>query len=174
MSRKPNVKRCQVLCNGVRSGKGPRVGWQIPLRENHTTLELQEFLGFLGQHNILPKYGFPVDTVDLRTIYADSERGADIRLSRDLRMAIYEHAPGAQVVAGGRLWTSGGIYRMPGRDLVQRHYAAPSLRSGPGTAAPTSVVSPLSCRAIALTSLRADSTWPTGRVLSWSPSVSER
>jgi Domain of unknown function (DUF1998) len=89
-----------------------------------TTLESQELLGFLGQHNILPKYGFPVDTVDLRTIYADSERGADIRLSRDLRMAIYEYAPGAQVVAGGRLWTSGGIYRMPGRDLVQRHYAA--------------------------------------------------
>lgn len=88
------------------------------------TLEAQELLGFLGQHNILPKYGFPVDTVDLRTIYADAERGADIRLSRDLSTAIYEYAPGAQVVAGGRLWTSGGIYRMPGRELVQRHYAA--------------------------------------------------
>lgn len=88
------------------------------------TLESQELLGFLGQHNILPKYGFPVDTVDLRTIYADAERGADIRLSRDLSTAIYEYAPGAQVVAGGRLWTSGGVYRMPGRELVQRHYAA--------------------------------------------------
>jgi hypothetical protein len=74
-------------------GEWARVGWQTPLRENHTTLELQELLGFLGQHNILPKYGFPVDTVDLRTIYADSERGADTRLSRDLRMAIYEYAP---------------------------------------------------------------------------------
>ena len=86
-------------------------------------LSEQNLIGFLGQHNVLPKYGFPVDTVDLRTIFADAEMGADVRLSRDLGMAIYEYAPGAQVVAGGRLWTSGGVYRLPGRELVERQYS---------------------------------------------------
>lgn len=86
-------------------------------------LSSQALIGFLGQHNILPKYGFPVDTVELRTIFADAERGADVRLSRDLSMAIFEYAPGGQVVAGGRLWTSGGVYRLPGRELVERYYA---------------------------------------------------
>jgi hypothetical protein len=85
-------------------------------------LESQELLGFLARNNVLPKYGFPVDTVDLRTIYADPGRGADVELSRDLATAIYEYAPGAQVVAGAQLWTSGGVYRLPGRDLVRRHY----------------------------------------------------
>ena len=43
-------------------------------------------------------------------------------LSRDLSQAIYEYAPDATIVAGGKLWTSRGIYRLPGRDLVEYQY----------------------------------------------------
>jgi len=44
-------------------------------------------------------------------------------LSRDLSQAIYEYAPGSSVVAGGQVWTSRGLYRLPGRDLVEKSYA---------------------------------------------------
>lgn len=85
-------------------------------------LEGQQLLGFLANHNVLPKYGFPVDTVQLRTAYADTAKGSDVELDRDLATAIFEYGPGAQVVAGGQLWTSGGVYRLPNRDLVRRYY----------------------------------------------------
>jgi hypothetical protein len=90
------------------------------------TIMGRELLGFLANRNILPKYGFPVDTVELRTQYTDAEYGlgAKLDLSRDLTQAIYEYAPGSQVVAGGGLWTSGGIYRLPGKELDFRGYAA--------------------------------------------------
>lgn len=86
-------------------------------------LKSQQLLGYLAQRNVLPKYGFPVDTVDMRTMFTEANVGSSIQLTRDLSTAIYEYAPGAQVVAGGHLWTSGGVYRMPGKDLEIRHYA---------------------------------------------------
>lgn len=87
-------------------------------------LRSQQLLGLLAQRNVLPKYGFPVDTVDMRTMFTDATLGASVQLTRDLSTAIYEYAPGAQVVAGGHLWTSGGVYRMPGKELEVRYYAA--------------------------------------------------
>ncbi len=71
---------------------------------------------------MLPKYGFPVDTVELRTNYSSHPAGGKLELTRDLSAAIYEYAPGAEVVAGGLLWRSGGVYRLPDRELVGKHY----------------------------------------------------
>ncbi|WP_026453391.1 DEAD/DEAH box helicase [Saccharomonospora iraqiensis] len=85
------------------------------------TLRKQPLINFLANHNVLPKYGFPVDTVELRTSTVSNE-GAQLELTRDLSMAISEYAPGSQVVAGGKRWTSGGVYRLPGRGLVTRYY----------------------------------------------------
>lgn len=44
-------------------------------------------------------------------------------LNRDLAVAIHEYAPTAQIVAGGQLWTSGGVYRLPGKELISGWYA---------------------------------------------------
>ena len=72
---------------------------------------------------MLPKYGFPVDSVELRTNFGyGKDAGAKLDLTRDLSQAIYEYAPDATLVAGGQLWTSRGIYRLPGRDLVEYEY----------------------------------------------------
>jgi ATP-dependent helicase YprA (DUF1998 family) len=69
-----------------------------------------ELLGFLGSRNVLPKYGFPVDVVEMQTNHLDPKSGSnDVDLSRDLRMAIAEFAPGSQVVAGKKIWTGGGL-----------------------------------------------------------------
>ncbi|GAB3559045.1 ATP-dependent helicase YprA (DUF1998 family)/rubrerythrin [Actinopolyspora lacussalsi] len=87
------------------------------------TLRKRPLINFLATHNVLPKYGFPVDTVELRTDHAKGGRNPGLELTRDLSMAISEYAPGSEVIAGGRRWTSGGVYRLPGRDLVSRYYA---------------------------------------------------
>ncbi len=82
------------------------------------TLTKRNLLGFLGSRNILPKYGFPTDVVELRTLASGNAVGQQLDLSRDLSTAIFEYAPGSQIVAGGWLWTSAGVYRLPDRELV--------------------------------------------------------
>lgn len=86
------------------------------------TLELRDLLGFLATRNVLPKYGFPVDSVELRTTYSGNRTGDKLDLTRDLSQAIHEYAPDATLVAGGMLWTSRGIYRLPGRELEEFEY----------------------------------------------------
>ena len=46
-------------------------------------------LEFLSSNNVMPKYGFPVDIVEL-TILHHGEEARNISLSRDLKMAISE------------------------------------------------------------------------------------
>jgi ATP-dependent helicase YprA (DUF1998 family) len=87
------------------------------------TLKKRQLIGFLASHNVLPKYGFPTDNVELRTIYTDEPAARKLDLSRDLSAAIYEYAPGAELVAGGHLWRSAGVYRLPDRELIGKYYA---------------------------------------------------
>jgi ATP-dependent helicase YprA (DUF1998 family) len=87
------------------------------------TLTRRPLIGLLANRNVLPKYGFPTDTVELRTSYSGDPVGRKLELSRDLSQAIYEYAPGGEVVAGGKLWTSGGVYRLPNRELIGHKYA---------------------------------------------------
>jgi len=80
-------------------------------------LQERDLLGFLANRNLLPKYGFPVDTVEMKTPYGEAASAAQLELSRDLSQAIFEYAPGSSIVAGGHLWTSAGLGRKQGRDL---------------------------------------------------------
>ena len=88
------------------------------------TLERRYLLSELSSHNVLPKYGFPVDTVEMRTSHIGTVEAARLALDRDLRLAISDYAPGTQTVAGGYLWESGGVYRFPDREFPHRYYAA--------------------------------------------------
>ena len=86
------------------------------------TVVKRSLLGFLATRNVLPKYGFPVDTVELRTHHSGEPVGRRLELARDRSSAIYEYAPGSSIIAGGKKWTSAGIYRLPGRELHPHHY----------------------------------------------------
>jgi ATP-dependent helicase YprA (DUF1998 family) len=87
-----------------------------------TTIVKRPLLGFLATRNVLPKYGFPVDTVELRTHHSGEPVGRHLELTRDLTSAIYEYAPGSSIIAGGKRWTSAGVYRLPGRELLGNYY----------------------------------------------------
>lgn len=64
-----------------------------------------KLIDFLARGNILPRYGFPVDTVELQQNVTASNINK-LRLSRDLQMAIAEYAPSSEVIADGKLYTS--------------------------------------------------------------------
>ena len=68
----------------------------------------------LSRGAVIPTYSFPVHSVHLEITQergAKNDRDSLLQLDRDAAMAIGEYAPGAEVVAGGRIWTSRGIMR---------------------------------------------------------------
>lgn len=84
----------------------------------------RELLGYLGSRNVLPKYGFPTDVVDLRTAHlATTPEAQQIDLSRDLRMAISEFAPGSEVVAAKKIWKCAGLGVHPRRSWETYKYS---------------------------------------------------
>lgn len=91
--------RIEGKLQGFRRGKGDNRG-------------RNELIEFLVRNNVLPKYGFPVDTVEL---YQNAFSATDKKLQmvRDLQLAISEYAPDAQVVADGKLYTSRYIRKLP-------------------------------------------------------------
>ncbi len=76
----------------------------------------KSLIDFLVRNNVLPKYGFPVDTVELIPDINAVGRGKALQLARDLQMAIAEYAPGAEVVADGKMYVSRYIRKMPGKN----------------------------------------------------------
>ncbi len=102
-----------------RAGYGRAMHFQGVIR----TVRARNLLGFLGSRNVLPKYGFPTDVVELRTNHLPVPEAGRIELQRDLRIAIAEYAPGGEVVAAKKIWTSGGLNKRPDREWQVFHYA---------------------------------------------------
>lgn len=76
----------------------------------------KSLIGFLVRNNVLPKYGFPVDTVEMIPNINDTGRDKALQLARDLQMAIAEYAPGSQVIADGKMYISRYIRKLPGKN----------------------------------------------------------
>jgi len=72
------------------------------------TIRRRQLIDFLATHTVIPKYGFPVDVVEL-TPYSHIPAAKKIQLERDLRIAISEFALSSQVVAKGYIWESAGL-----------------------------------------------------------------
>lgn len=116
-----DVQQLEELSENAATQKNYTLAKRYQLVAN--TLRTRDLLGFLANRNVLPKYGFPVDSVELRTDFGyGKDAGRTLDLTRDLSQAIYEYAPDATIVAGGQLWTSRGIYRVPGRELQEFVY----------------------------------------------------
>ncbi len=82
---------------------------------------LHQFLvNALSRSAVIPTYSFPVHTCRLEIIRGRGQYptpfgnlDADLQLDRSASLAISEYAPEAEIVAGGRIWTSSGIVRYP-------------------------------------------------------------
>jgi len=70
-----------------------------------------DLIEFLARNNVLPKYGFPIDTVEL--YQNNNSKDNKLQIVRDLQLAISEYAPDSQVVADDTLYTSRYIRKLP-------------------------------------------------------------
>lgn len=81
----------------------------------------QPIVNFLSKYGLIPTYSFPVDNIDLEVLQGKGWGKQEIELSRDARLGVVEYAPGAEVVAGGRVWTSRAIPYTP-REFMPPFY----------------------------------------------------
>ncbi|HEX5409849.1 MAG TPA: DEAD/DEAH box helicase [Gemmatimonadaceae bacterium] len=79
------------------------------LQRLRRTLGGRALLSFLASRNVLPKYGFPVDVVELDVTRSGSAEATKLDLSRDLAQAVADYAPGTQTIAAKAAWESIGL-----------------------------------------------------------------
>ena len=102
--------------------KAERVKKRMDTVAGRSTLE------FLSRKAVIPKYGFPVDVVELHSWQVGRD-DANVALQRDLSQAIAEYAPGGKVVANKLEWESCGIRRVSGKEWPVRMYRYDDSRS---------------------------------------------
>ena len=68
-------------------------------------LKKQNVLESLSRYCVIPKYGFPVDVVDLQ-VYENGKPTNKYAMSRDLKIAISEYAPDSEVIVDKNKYTS--------------------------------------------------------------------
>lgn len=98
------------------------------LERRGQTIAKEHTLKFLSRKAVIPKYGFPVDVVELETRSADGGP-TGVELQRDLSQAIAEYAPGGKVVAKKREWESCGVKVVAGKACPVRHYQYDDARN---------------------------------------------
>lgn len=87
------------------------------------TIADEDVLSFLSRKAVIPKYGFPVDVVELDTQRTQkSQEAMEVSLQRDLAIALSEFAPTSKVVANKKEWTSYGLKRVAGKEWPLRLY----------------------------------------------------
>ncbi len=86
------------------------------------TIAYESALTFLSRQAVIPKYGFPVDVVELDTPPSSQSEASMVSLQRDLSQAIAEYAPGGKVVANKKEWESYGVKMIPGKELRVMRY----------------------------------------------------
>ena len=93
------------------------------------TIAEEQTLSFLSRKAAIPKYGFPVDVVELDTRNGQSREPTGVALQRDLSQAIAEYAPGGKVIADKREWESVGVKIVPGKALHTPYYQYDEARN---------------------------------------------
>ena len=91
-----------------------RDNWVGRIGRRMKTIAEERTLNFLSRKAVIPKYGFPVDVVELEVRSTDG-RPTGVALQRDLSQAIAEYAPGGKVVANKLEWESCGVKAVAGK-----------------------------------------------------------
>lgn len=74
----------------------------------------------LSKYGVIPKYGFPVDVVELQ-IFDEGLKNNKYDLNRDLSIAISEYAPDSEIIVDKEKYTSRYI-SLPKRGELRRYY----------------------------------------------------
>ena len=109
-----DVESLQLLID--EASEEEQFGRAAHLKRLRVSIIKRPLLGYLASRNVLPKYGFPVDVVELNLARSGDADAGNLELSRDLTLAIADYAPGAMTVAAKKLWRSIGLVRRSDRD----------------------------------------------------------
>lgn len=91
---------------------------------------LNQFLvNQLSVRSLIPTYSFPTHALSLEVIREHGRQAqfagtGEIALTRDASLGISEYAPGAEVVANGRIWQSAGLAQYPRMFMPTEYYGA--------------------------------------------------
>ncbi len=81
-------------------------------------------MSFLSRKAVIPKYGFPVDVVELDTQRTRQNREAfEVSLQKDLSISISEFAPTSKLIANKKVWSSYGLKRVAEKEWDRWWYA---------------------------------------------------
>jgi len=88
------------------------------------TIAEEDVLSFLSRKAVIPKYGFPVDVVELDTQRTlQSHETFEVSLQRDLSIAISEFAPTSKLIANKKVWVSYGLKKVAEKEWDRWWYA---------------------------------------------------
>lgn len=83
-------------------------------------IKYEKVIDDLSKYGVIPKYGFPVDVVNLQ-IYENGRLNNNYDLSRDLSIAISEYAPESEIIVNKVKYTSRYI-TLPKKGDLRRYY----------------------------------------------------
>jgi hypothetical protein len=114
-----------ILKKRIDNAKNGRKQYTDDIVRLINTFEEQQTISFLASSGVIPKYGFPVDVVKL-DILSNAAEAKEVDLSRDLKYAISEYAPGSEVIAAGKVWKSYSINKIKDKEWpTYRYYECP-------------------------------------------------
>ncbi len=84
-------------------------------------IKSSKVINTLSANCVIPKYGFPVDLVELN-IYENGRQNDRYNLSRDLSVAISEYAPDSEIIVDDRKYTSRYILKPKSQNHFSMYY----------------------------------------------------
>lgn len=94
----------------------------VSVKKSIENLLESDIIAVLAKRGFLPRYAFPLDVVSLETSLNRWSTDSDVTLSRDRALAIAEFAPGSQVIARKKIFTSAGLYIAGREDKPEELY----------------------------------------------------
>ena len=118
-----NMERLRDECSGRKEYRKSEF-----INTRMETIAGESTLTFLSRNAIIPKYGFPVDVVELDT-RPRRKKSNTVSLQRDMSQAIAEYAPASKVVANKLEWESCGVKIVPGKRFPIKRYSYDDARN---------------------------------------------
>ncbi|MEG0618915.1 MAG: DEAD/DEAH box helicase [Bacilli bacterium] len=76
-----------------------------------------------SKNGVIPKYGFPVDVVELKTRRSkETGKNQGQEMTRDLSIAISEYAPGSEIIVDKKKYVSRYINKLKDKEFIYRYY----------------------------------------------------